>query len=428
MECFEILLIKLIKKILGTQDSELSTNGTWIGGALVATHSNISIESSIFENNSAEIGGALFVESCSLDIINTTFIGNNVHNQRSQQVLGIAGALYLVDTYSTLTNSYFNSNFASVGGVAFILRGTLNMYGSSFILNTATYGGALFLAFPDIIALECQFDNNKAEYGGVLRSFTSNVAITESQFVDNNATFGGVILSFNSSMTMNRTEFSNNTADVAGAVLVAAATTITSQGSLLVSDNSAKEFGVMYLSECSGYFQGNATFSSNFGTLLAIYSNITFSGIVAFTNNIQLHTTTAQSVNFQDGGALSLFQSNVIFSGQSLFESNRAENGGAVHSIESNLFVGGSMTLAQNQALRNGGGIYLSQSELSCGRQSILNITSNTAINRGGGIHAIGSIVRSTTIDESNLRFMNNSAEAGGGLYLELMQNSTYTS
>ena len=407
--------LKLIKKILGIQDSELNTNSTWIGGALVATHSDISIESSTFESNSAEIGGALFMESCSLDVINTTFIGNNVHNQ----LLGIAGALYLVNTYSTLTNSYFNSNFASVGGVAFILRGRLNMYGSRFTLNSATYGGALFLAFPDIIALQCQFDNNKAEYGGVLRSFTSNVAITVSQFVDNNATFGGVILSFNSSLTMNRTEFSNNTADVAGAVLVAAGTTITSQGSLLVSNNSAKEFGVMYLSECSGYFQGNSTFSNNFGTLLAIYSNITFSGIVAFTNNIQLHTTTAQSVNFQDGGALSLFQSNVIFGGESSFECNRAENGGAIHSIESNLFVGGSMTLAQNRALRNGGGIYLSQSELSCGHQSILNITSNTAINRGGGIHAIGSIVRSTTIDESNLRFINNSAVAGGGLYLE---------
>ncbi len=409
--------LKLIKKILGIQDTELSTNGTWIGGGLVAIHSNISIESSTFENNSAEIGGALFMQSCSLDIMNTTFINNHVHNEQSQ-VLGIAGALYLVDTYSTLTNSYFNNNFASVGGAAFILRGILNMHSSNFTLNTATYGGALFLAFPDITALQCQFDNNKAEYGGVLRSFTSNVTVTDSQFIVNNATFGGVILSFNSSLTMNGTDFRNNKADVAGAVLVAAGTTIVSQGYLLVTENSADEFGVMYLSECNGYFQGNATFSNNFGTLLAIYSNITFSGLVAFVNNVQLHTTMA-SVNFQDGGALSLFQSSIIFDGESLFVYNRAENGGAVHSIESNLFVGGSMTLAQNQALRNGGGIYLSQSELSCGQQSILNITSNTATSRGGGIHAIGSIVRSTTIDEPNLRFVNNSADAGGGLYLE---------
>ena len=79
-------------------------------------------------------------------------------------------------------------------------------------------------------------------------------------------------------------------------------------------------------------FQGNANFSSNSGTLLAIYSNITFSehSQVMFTNNIQLHTTSA---NFQNGGALSLFQSNVVFDGECLFEGNRAENGGAVHAF-----------------------------------------------------------------------------------------------
>ena len=411
--------LKLIKKILGVQlqDVDLNTNGTWVGGALVATYSNVSIESCTFENNSAEIGGALFMESSSLDVVNTTLISNFAHNQRSQ-LLGIAGALYLVDSYTTLTNSYFSSNFASIGGVTFILRGSLSMYDSNFTMNTATYGGVLYLALPDTALLQCQFDNNNAEYGGVLRSFTSTVTIKNGQFTANNATFGGVILSFNSSLTMNKTGFSNNKADVAGAVLVAAGTTIMCQDSLLVSENSANEFGVMYLSECSGFFQGNATFSNNFGTLLAIYSNITFYGLVTFTNNIQLHTTMA-SVNFQDGGALSLFQSNVVFEGECLFESNRAENGGAIHSIESNLFVDGSMTLAHNQAVRNGGGIYLSQSELSCGQQSSLNINGNMATNRGGGIHAIGSIVRSTTIDESNLRFVNNSAEAGGGLYLE---------
>ena len=409
--------LKLIKKILGVQGTEFNTNGTWVGGAIAAIHSNIGIESSMFENNSAEIGGALFMESCSLDVVNTTFISNYVHNQLQPQLIGIAGALYLIDSHTTLANSDFNGNFASVGGVAFILRGTLDMHGSNFTMNTATYGGALFLAFPDVIALRCQLDNNKAEYGGVLRSFTSNVVITDCQFIANNATFGGVILSFNSSMTMKWTAFTNNKADIAGAVLVAAATTIIFQGSLLLTENSADEFGVMYLSECSGSFQGNATFSNNFGTLLAIYSNITFSGLIAFTTNLQLHTIVA-SVNFQDGGALSLFQSYVVFDGECLFESNHAENGGAVHSIESNIFVDGRMTLVHNQALRNGGGIYLSQSELSCGQQGILNITSNAAINRGGGIYAIGSIVRSTTIDKSNLMFLNNSAEAGGALYL----------
>ena len=400
--------LELIKKILGAQDIDLDTNGTWVGGALVAIHSNISIVSSAFESNSAEIGGGLFVESSSLTVENTTFINNYVHDQRSPYSrLGIAGVLYLGDSHTVLTNNHFGNNSASVGGLAFILRGSISTYSSNFSFNTAKYGGTLFSAFSDVVT---QFDNNRAEYGGVLRSFTSNVTIENSQLNANNATFGGVILSFNSSLTINESEFSNNKAEVAGAVLVAAATTIKCYGYLLVTENSANEFGVMYLSECNVFFQGNATFSNNSGTLLAIYSNITFSELVAFTSNTQQHTT---SVNFQDGGALSLFQSNVVFNGVCIFESNHAKNGGAIHSIESKLFVGGNMTLAYNQATRNGGGIYLSQSELSCRQQSILDIIGNTAVNRGGGIHAISSTVKSTTTDESNLRFLKQFSRRG---------------
>ena len=409
--------LELVRTILRNQDVEFNTNGTWVGGALVAVSSNISIVSSVFINNRAEVGGALFVENSCVTIDSTTFIENQVGERPPvmHPQLYIAGVLYQRGSHTIITNSHFGQNSAPVGGSIFTLRGTFSAYNSSFSSNLAIYGGVLFSTFTDVM-IQCQFDHNSASFGGALRSYGSTLTIEGSQFETNNASFGGVVLSFNSSITINESEFKNNNAVVAGAVMVAAGTTTSYYGSLLVTNNSAAEFGIIYLSECSGHFQGNATFSNNYGSFLAIYSDITFSGYVTFMNNIQPHTTI---VNFQDGGAVSLFQSNAIFDGICRFEHNQAENGGAVHSIESKLDVNGDVTLAYNTATGNGGGIYLSQSELNCEQRSILHLLGNTAAQRGGGIHAISSTVKSTTTAETNMRFTNNSAERGGGLYLE---------
>ena len=103
---------------------------------------------------------------------------------------------------------------------------------------------------------------------------------------------------------------------------------------------------------------------------MAFNSNITFNDNVIFLNNTPLQTT---NDNFQVGGAKTLFQSNTFFTGTCRLEHNNAVNGGAILSIESKLYLNGNVTIAYNTAIRNGGGVYLSNSELSCKRGSTLD-------------------------------------------------------
>ena len=57
---------------------------------------------------------------------------------------------------------------------------------------------------------------------------------------------------------------------------------------------------------------------------------------------------------------------------------NHAENGGAIHSTESKLYVNGDATIAHNRATANGGGVYLSFSELNCQQKSTFQLLNNT--------------------------------------------------
>ena len=129
-----------------------------------------------------------------------------------------------------------------------------------------------------------------------------------------------------------------------------------------------------------------------------------FSGYTNFVNNKSPNTTTGIVQEFE-GGAITLFQSNIFYDGECKLEHNHAENGGAIHSTESKLYVSGNVTIAHNTATGNGGGVYLeSTSELNYQPRSIFVLHRNTATSNGGGVHAISSSIKvnSLTIYSGN--------------------------
>ena len=91
--------------------------------------------------------------------------------------------------------------------------------------------------------------------------------------------------------------------------------------------------------------------------------------------------------------------------------------------------MNGNVTIAHNTATRNGGGIYLSTSELNCQQKSNFVLFDNTAANKGGGVHAISSSIKATSsliawsqlyyYTGTRMTFTGNAAERGGGLSLE---------
>ena len=161
---------------------------------------------------------------------------------------------------------------------------------------------------------------------------------------------------------------------------------------LLVNNNKADRYAVIYLSDSEfiGNDSGNVTFSNNLGSLMAFNSDITFTGYVTFVNNTSSQTV---SGDFQEGGAITLFQSNVFFDGVY----NHAENGGAIHSAESKLYVNRDVTIAHNTATGNRGGVYLSTSELNYQQESALVLLNNIASHKGGGLHVISSSIKAVS-------------------------------
>ena len=175
------------------------------------------------------------------------------------------------------------------------------------------------------------FGNNTATLsGGVLESLGSNITIEESGFCNNNATYiGGALLSTISTITIGGSNFTKSGSPTGAVIAAREGSEIRYHNNLLIANNSADSYGVIYLSdsEFSGQDSGNITFSNNLGSLVAFNSKITFIGYALFMNN-QPAKTFAR--DFQEGGAISPFQSNVFFDGACSFEHNLAENGGAI--------------------------------------------------------------------------------------------------
>ena len=177
-----------------------------------------------------------------------------------------------------------------------------------------------------------------------------------------------MLYSERSNITLNKSNFTRNSSPV-GVVIYAADSSMISYSSLLLANNLAENYALIYLTESNfnGYklksTSRNSTFLHNLGSLVAFNSNITLKG-----HDLFVHTKPPQTTvdAFQEGGAVTLFQSNVFFEGACIFEHNHAENGGAILSTESKMYVNGHVTIVHNTATRNGRGVYLSNSELNC--------------------------------------------------------------
>ena len=508
-------------------------HGVHVGGAIIATHSQIGINHSKFENNGADVGGAIFTEQRSIVTVNnSTFVGN-WFGRHSDDAFSLGGAIYQIEGTVTMANCHFVYNTASWGGVLYSIHSTVTVEASGFDSNSVTErggvlcselstvtieasllvnnkayiltgeGGVLYSKFSTItieasvfdnniaymtggvlhsrfstitieasifdnntayldvggvmdsyfctIAIEASvFDHNSAKMnggvlvssfstvtieesvfnsnsaiklGGVLSSVGSTITIEASEFDNNNATGqGGVLESNNSTVMIADSKFTNNNSSVGAVIYARYNSTIKFNSSLLIANNSAVEYAIVYLySDCNGHFSGNATFSNNLGSLMAFSTNITFTGSVTFVSNQE-----PQTVNFQEGGSITLFQSNMLFNGMCNLEYNHAQNGGAVLSVDSKVYVNGNVTVAHNTAARNGGGIHLSNSELNCQRKSTFELLNNTATHKGGGLHAVGSSIKamSSTMlwsqyTGTKINFVKNTAESGGGLSLE---------
>ena len=435
----------------------------WVGAALMAINTSLIVENVQFENNLADIGGAIFLSDSDAAIDSSTFVNNQQTSSDEGFSFGCknsipglpictdtqitaGGALFLERSNVSISNSTLCRNSASAGGAVFAIHSELCLSSESLVCknNASTYdGGAIHAWYTTINIIDSRFDENIVENldGGAMYCFSCNVVILNSHFSSNIAiSEGGGLFLLNSNLTINGSEFTKNRADSHGGVLhiyhsrimltdnqmiantaatSAAMTIITcdtiSDGFLKIADNLEANISTsVYLQESRFLVRGNFTFSNNHGSMMVFNTNVTFEGLVIFRNNHQ----PADSPNERTGGAITLFQSTITFlSDACIFEDNTAINGGAIHSSQSKLFIEGTIMSVNNSANKNGGSMYLDQSELVCGSRSGLTILNSTAAESGGGIHAVSTIIKMNA--SSNVTLCNNSAANGGALSLK---------
>ena len=424
-------------------DNNAFINNVALYGAMVTYNDTFTISSTTFNNNSADrYGGVMIMLGDSSFIIsNSTFSYNRAADGGVMHTSG--------DSSFIISNSIFSYNRAADGGVMYTSGdSSFIISNSTFSDNTAGYGGVMATSGDSSFTISnSTFSNNTAGYAGgvMIISGDSSFTISNSTFSNNTAVYdGGVIVTFGySSFTISTSTFSNNTAEMWGGVMynsfgssfnISTSVFVNNKvntsggvfwctdGTLKVDNSnfslnavSSQGGGVIFTLQCSTHIT-NSRFDENNGSLYTFNSNLTFSGHLTFENSME-PVTAGNGVTSQEGGAITSFQSTVIFTRESRlhFSNNQASDGGALLATESTIIINGETTIANNMANSSGGGISLKQSRLEI--KGMCQFVNNVAV-RGGGIHASSSTI--AVFQPGTLQVTNNSAKFGGGIYLEV--------
>ena len=425
-----------------TSSTFTNNSATYFGGVMYTSDGSFTITSSTFTNNSATyFGGVMYTSDGSFTITSSTFTNNSATRY--------GGVMRTFDGSFTITSSTFTNNNATSGGVMLTSGGSFTITSSTFTNNNATYGGVMLTPDGSVNITSSTFTNNNATYGGgVMVTSDGSFTITSSTFTNNNATSGGVMLTSDGSFNITSSTFTNNSATDGGVMYTYSTYLLIITNSTFTNNSATSEGGVIYCyaslpdreslniynssfytNKADGYggimftigcttHIADSAFDHNLGSLYFFNSNLTISGRTTFENCTEpsSKTATEDALTRQEGGAITSFQSTVIFTGATSLLNNQARRGGAILSTESKIMIYGETTIANNKATdSNGGGISLYQSDLEIKGNCI--ISDNHAM-RGGGIHATSSTI--AVYQPTTLQFINNRAENGSGLYLEV--------
>ena len=399
-----------------------------------------------FSHNQADRGGALLAIGVAvLNVIQSNFTNNK------------DGAILSMPKGNGYTFNVFGCRFSENegrlfgGGIIVVPEGRNHstlIHKSTFYSNKAEkYGGAIYVsAEGPLFAVridECSFGNNVAGTFGGAVSVTGHpwmkyVIFSKCHFFGNTAMDSGgavhkVTITKNARIFVILSSFKNNYAPKGGAVYAGIITLVISGSNFTAN---VADTGVIHCVQSSIEVKGKVLYSLNKGSLFLFGSTLKFTQGSHLWGEYNYSPTQNNGIHsFQEGGVVTLFQSNIYLQpkSNSTFLYNTAGSGGALHAVQSNIFVHGHLHTMKNSATNSGGGIYLYQSQLICEHQSFITILLNKANKTGGGIHATNSVIKmhfteydsselgpKLTYDGSYAGFGGNTAMLGGGLFLEV--------
>ena len=194
-------------------------NSAGIYGGAISTgfevnNISVSIDSCIFENNTAPMGGAIQVKGNNVKVFNSIFNENNASSTDG-------GALFIMGNEAIIINSTFYKNFAENVGAGVLINGTeVSILNSSFNDNIAGFGAAVYVVGSNANLFSSNFTNHSVINGSVYIN-GSNTYVYDSNFIDNHGENGAAIYIFGSDSNMILNNFSlNNVSEKGGAIYI----------------------------------------------------------------------------------------------------------------------------------------------------------------------------------------------------------------
>ena len=244
----------------------LNNNSANYGGAVYIMY-GLSFENSSFVNNKANDGGAIYSYNSDLLIEDSNFNGNSAIDD--------GGAIYNYVNETGKTFYVINSGFVSNSGKRGSTIYTRNelVLDNVLITNSTSVNGTIYNVDGNLYIMDSSLTNNLADkYGGGIFSSNSNVSITNTVFSDNTALEeGGALILVNSNSTITGSSFTNNHADFGGAIYV--------QNSDLEVNQSTFEFNNINTAGGAIYaYSGNvsANYNAFINSTVYIYGNTSF--------------------------------------------------------------------------------------------------------------------------------------------------------
>ena len=373
---------------------------------ITVVNASLQISNVSFEFGSARVGGAILASDSNLTLHETSFVGN--------QADGVGGALYVVD-----------------GSI-------VSMYGDTvtFSRNSAVgAGGAIYIDRSSFFSWEGRkmafIDNLSIVDGGALTiKAGSTVSWTGEVLFSKNTCgrYGGAVYATGSSgVSMNgSTNLSNNTAGGwGGALMIVASSNISMAGGILFVQNIAGQFaGGLYLGYSSTLsWHGETRFIANKAGIsggamtVGVYSNAIGDG----------HTTYDQNVAGESGGALHVgYNSSISWARETFFSSNTAENrfGGAL-AVErsSQVFWNAKATFINNSANDEGYGGAIAMVEESVASWMSEAVFGENTAGSGGALYILA---KCTAYFNGSTIFDGNVATSAQGGALSLSHSNIY--
>ena len=343
-------------------------------------------------------------------LTNNTYSGNKAYN---------GGGLYNSGIIDAIENEVYSNNSATLAGGAITNLATINTINATFTNNSVTdensFGGAIFNS-GKIGSINGIFDGNTSTSGGgAIANFvtinTINATFTNNSTTDENS-FGGTIFNSGKIGSINGI-FDGNTSTSGGGAIV----------------------NVGEISSISGKFTNNQAKVAGGAILTGDVSNETLTlnaNLKEIKNSIfENNKATDESGG---GGAIMNYQlTNTLNVNSSSFNSNSANNGGAIFNTGS-LAVSNS-TFTNNTAQRTGGAI----ANISDTKQKVnanltvqnSNFYNNQSDMAGGAIYTDSSLTvknsnfynnrTNKTVSDENSKGNEESSGLGGGAIFSLI-------